>query len=347
MGRLSVIFCSCNRSRKIVVDCSLVKKGTDMSLRIILLLSTVSFSAVSNGAEVLVDRISGIVNSVPILNSEVQEKIRRGQVVLVSSYPAPQDADDQTKALQDEINFELVMQKVDELDLNVSDTELDTEIQGFLTRRKLSMDGLLEALHQQGVSYEEYKTDFRKQMIMRKFQGRVIQPLIKITDKDLESYLLKKSGATVDNLSVTLRKIFIRNDSDTAAVARGKESRVQQVYSKLKSGMNFEEAAKLYSDDADAQTTGGLMSPVKLNELSTNIKKEIAPLEEGGFTNPIESDSGFFIFALEKKNFLRDKNFQAQKQQLEFELRNEELQRQTQKWIIAQRRRSKIEIIKL
>ena len=318
-----------------------------MNMKSIVLLMMISVTTPLSAAEVLVDRIVGLVNSVPILRSEIQEKIRRGQVVLVSSYPAPKDADDQVKALEDEINFELVMQKVDQLDLNVSDTELDTEIAAFLKRRKLSMDGLLEALHQQGVNFEEYKSDFRKQMVMRKFQGRVIQPLIKITDKDLEGYLLRKSGSTSDNLSVTLRKIFIRNNSSTSAVARGKESRVQQIYSKLKSGMNFEEAAKLYSDDADVQTTGGLMSPVKLNELSANIKKEIAPLNEGGFTKPIESDAGYFIFALEKKNFLRDKNFQAQKQKLEYELRNEELERQTQKWIIAQRSRSKIEVIKL
>jgi len=318
-----------------------------MNMKSIVLLMMISVTTPLSAAEVLVDRIVGLVNSVPILRSEIQEKIRRGQVVLVSSYPAPKDADDQVKALEDEINFELVMQKVDQLDLNVSDTELDTEIEAFLKRRKLSMDGLLEALHQQGVNFEEYKSDFRKQMVMRKFQGRVIQPLIKITDKDLEGYLLRKSGSTSDNLSVTLRKIFIRNNSSTSAVARGKESRVQQIYSKLKSGMNFEEAAKLYSDDADVQTTGGLMSPVKLNELSANIKKEIAPLNEGGFTKPIESDAGYFIFALEKKNFLRDKNFQAQKQKLEYELRNEELERQTQKWIIAQRSRSKIEVIKL
>ena len=233
---------------------------------LVAVLSLLSFPLMAQ--ETLVDRIAAIVNGKPVMYSEIQKKIKKGQPVSLSQYPAKDSDSDYDKALNDEINYQLVLQKIEEFEIEISDADVDAEIQAFLKQRNLSPAGLREALRGQGMTYEEYQKDFRNQMIMRKFQGRVISPLIKITDKDIENYYIKKTGSTSENVRLRLRKIFISIPSGAVtAVRKAKEDRAKEVYGKLENGMDFVEAAKIYSDDPGAKESGGLMPAVKLNDL--------------------------------------------------------------------------------
>lgn len=312
----------------------------------LLFMSGMAYSTEKVSDETFVDGLAATVKSVPILHSEIQSKIERGQTVIISPYPAKEDASEFEKALQDQINFELILQRVDELELSVTESEIDSEISKFLSSRKLTLAGLQEALEQQGMTYEQYKEDFADQIVIRKFQGRVINPLIKITDKDLESYYLKRVGSTSENVSLKLRQIFIKTPSDSSdVVTEGKLDRAQEVYEKLKAGMDFGEAAKVFSDLPGATENGGAMAAIQLSDLSQQVRDVIAPLAEGEFTQPISTPAGYYIFFLEKRQFSGSSGFDKQKQRLEFELRSEELANQTQKWLVEQRRLSKIKII--
>ncbi len=303
-------------------------------------------AVVAQAQEQLVDRIVAIVNREPIMFSEVDEKIKKGHVVAVSDYPAEEGASDFDKALQDAINLELVKQKATELDIDVSDQDVDQEIQRFLESRQLNMEGLREALRGQGMSFEEYKADFKDQIILRHFQGHVISPLIKVTDKDVETYYLRKSGSSSESMRLVLRQILIKvPEGAVPEIEEGKLNLARSVHQKLSSGMAFEEAVKIFSDDTAARAKGGLMPEVSLKDLSSSIRTEVENLEVGKFTAPIKTGNGFHIFYLERKKFSGSDEFIKQKRQLEFELRNIELVAQTKKWLVEQRRKSKINII--
>lgn len=298
-------------------------------------------------ARTLVDRIVAEVNAEPILYSEVQAKIQRGQVVMVTEFPAGPDDPDFKRALNDEINFELIMQEIEKLELEVTDGEVEREINSFLESRNLTREGLDQALQQQGMSFERYREDFRNQMLLRKFQGRVISPLVKITDKDVEHYYLRKSGSTVDKINLTLRQIYIAiPDGASKVVVKSKLERARQVYDELKQGMDFAEAAKIYSDAANAKETGGLLpSSMKLSDLSEGIREAVKDLAVGKFTEPVEFAGGYYLFYVEKKDFGGNEDFDAKKRKLEFELRSQEIIAQTRRWLQQRRQKSKVRII--
>lgn len=296
--------------------------------------------------EVLIDRIAAVVGGHPILFSEVQQKVTRGPLVTVSDYPADETSQPFARALQDAVNFELVMQRAKELEIDVRDEEVDSEIKGFLESRGLEREGLQKYLDEQGLSYEDYKADFRDQMILRRFQGRVIAPLVKVTDKDVETYYLKKSGQTSDLLELTLRQILISVPAGSSdEVVQAKRQLALDVYKKLQDGMAFDEAVKVYSDDAKARETGGLMPGIKPRDLSGAIRSEVELLEVGQFTPPVRTSLGFHVFYLEEKQFAGGSEFEQQKRRLEMELKNVELALQTRRWLTEQRQRTKIEIV--
>ncbi len=297
--------------------------------------------------EVILDRIVAIVDGSPILYSEIQDKITKGPLVMVSEYPAEETAPPAERALQDAINFELVITKAREMEIDVLDDEVDAEIKMFLDSKNLTMEDLTKHLATQDTTILDYKTDFKDQMIFRRFQGRVINPLVKITDKDIETYYLKRSGSTSDLVELVLRQILISvagNASEDIVEAKRKLS--AEVHQKLLDGMAFAEAAKIYSDEEKARDNGGLMNPIKLKDLVGTIRTEVETLDIGQFTLPVRTSLGFHVFFLEEKRFAGSQEFQQQKRQLEFELRTLELQAQTRRWLQEQRQKTKVEIVK-
>lgn len=306
-----------------------------------------AFGASALAEETIVDRIVAIVDGSPILYSDLADKVNKGPLVMVSEYPADENAPAMERALQDSINFELVISKARELDIDVQDDEVDAEIKQFLESKNLTLEDLTKHLTSQSTTIEDYKDDFKDQMIFRRFQGRVISPLVKITDKDIETYYLKRSGSTSDLVELVLRQILISvsaNASDDIVDAKRKLA--AEVHQKLQDGMAFPEAAKIYSDEERAKENGGLMNPIKMKDLVGTIRAEVETLDIGQFTAPVRTSLGFHVFFLEEKRFAGSQEFQQQKRQLEFELRTSELQSQTRRWLQEQRQKTKVEVIK-
>ncbi len=318
-----------------------------IAINTLIFISSVAFCTALSAKEVLLDRIVAIVDGYPILYSEVMEKVNSGPLVMVSDFPAlPEDAPYE-RGLQDAINFELVMAKARDIEIEVTDGQVDAEIDRFIENRGQSKEGLMGFLEQQGTSYEDYRSDFRDLMVLRRFQGRVITPMVKITDKDVETYYLKKSGASAELVEITLRQIVMSVAADAAQeIIEAKRNRASEVIKKLGDGMPFVDAVKIYSDDESARESGGLMQGIKLKNLSGQIKSEVASLSKGEYSSPVRTDMGFHIFYIEEKKFSGSEEYLTKKKTLEYELRNLELASQTRKWLEQQRQQTKVTVIK-
>ncbi|MCX6105227.1 MAG: peptidylprolyl isomerase [Proteobacteria bacterium] len=296
--------------------------------------------------EVLLDKVAGVVAGRPILYSDIKTKVDKGPLVVVSEFPLDEAAAPYDRALQDAINFQLVLSRAKELEIDVRDDEVNEDIKAFLETRNLTRDGLLEHLKQTGMTFEDYKKDFKDQMILRKFQGRVIAPLIKLTDKDVETYYLKRAGAASDLLELILRQVLISVPAGaTPAVTEAKRRLAAEVHQKIADGMAFQEAVKIYSDDSQARESGGLMPPVRAKDLIGVIRSAVEPLEIGQFSLPVQTSIGFHVFLLDDKKFAGSRDFLSKKRQLEGELRNQELVEQTRHWLSEQRQRTKVELL--
>jgi peptidyl-prolyl cis-trans isomerase SurA len=296
-------------------------------------------------AEQLIDKLVAEVNGDAITLSEVQAKVEKGPLIEVSPFPAAENDPPLKVAMQDLINKKLVMQKASELDIEVTDDALNEEIKRFLERRNLNRDALNTALAQQGMTYDQYRDDFRTQMVINQFQGRELMPQIKVTDRDIQLYYLRNSGTMAENIRLTLRQLQISVPSNTVdTVKEGKKQLVEKVFQELEGGMPFEQAVKIYSDNEGARETGGLMPQIYLKDLAPQFQGAIKDLEEGKYTRPIETPVGYFIFQVGKREFTGSEEYKKQKPQLEAMLRQEEMGRLLSKWIEAQRRRSDIKI---
>ena len=305
---------------------------------LISLTSALSPVLAAEPGEILIDRVLAVVNGRPIFYGDIRRKIETGPLVVVSEYPANKDAAAQTRALNDAINFELIMGAAKDLDIDVSDADLDQEINRYLDEQKISKDKLAELLKNEGESLENYRRDFRNQMVLRRFQRRIIAPSIKVTDKDVETYYLTQSSSTAnDMIDVSLRQLLIKIDpSMNKELAEAKKALANDIYSKLKGGLDFIDAVGLYSDDPSAKKPDQKPMTLKLKDLSASMKSAIEPLRAGEFTTPITTPNGVMIFMLVEKKLGENRDFTSKKQKIEQELRMLELGNQTSKWLAEQ-----------
>ncbi|MEY4631695.1 MAG: hypothetical protein RIQ81_1815 [Pseudomonadota bacterium] len=312
----------------------------------LLLAAAGAWSLPALAAEELVDRVLGSVDGQAFLYSDVMTKVKTGPLVVISEYPASDQATPFERALQDTINFQIVLQKAKDLEIEVSDDELDAEINEFLQSRGLTKEGLERFLAAEKKSMEQYREDLRSNIVAARFQRRVIVPLIKVTDKDLETAYLKKSGSTSDLVEVTLRQVVIQiPETAGGVVADAKRSQAKEARAKIDAGVSFEDAVRLYSDYRQKAVRGGLMDPVRLRDLTPQIRREIERLDTGDVSQPVEIGSSIYIFKVEDRKISLGKDMQRKKLELENEIRNAELQNQLRRWLAEQRQRSRIEVI--
>jgi peptidyl-prolyl cis-trans isomerase SurA len=315
----------------------------------ILIAATVMGSAVVSSSavaqETLIDRIAAVVDGTPLMYSVVMDKVAHGPLILVSDFPADEKSPPFQRALQDLINLELINKKNKEMENDVRPEELESEINQYIQGRGLTREQLTQYLAREGKTYEDYKETFRVSLLVNRFQGRVINPLIKINDKDIENYFIRKTGTSSDFIQLELRMILISVGSDASPdMARAKQELAQEVFQKIQGGASFEEMARVYSDDPGTKASGGLMPKILLRDLSPNIRTAVEGLDAGRVTSPTRTDNGFLLFYVQNKSFALNEEFEKKKKELEFELRAQEIQGQTRRWLAGQRQRSKIEI---
>jgi peptidyl-prolyl cis-trans isomerase SurA len=304
------------------------------------------FAGKANCAEKLIDRLLAEVNGEPVLLSEVQEKVDNGPLVVVSSYPASESDPAFKMALNDAINLKLIDQAALELGIEITDMILDEEIEKFLMRRNLDKAALMQVLQQQGITYERYREDFRSQMLFSQFQGRVIMPSVKITDKQIEAYYRSQQGGETADAELSLRQLFVALPANSPeSIKAGKLGLLKQIRQELSDGLEFSKAVKLYSDSESLREKGGLMPSISLNDLAPAFRKAVESLEVSQSSEIVQTDAGYFIFYLEDKKFVGSRSFEAMKPKIESELRQKEISSETSRWIEARRRKSDVKIL--
>ena len=305
----------------------------DNNLKLLIFFLLSLFVAGKAVAEVLVDEIVAVAGDHPILFSEAREKVDTGPLIVISDYPSPATASKMTRAINDLINIQLVNAKLEELEIEVTPEQVKKQITAFLQRRGLSQTDLLEFLRSQGKTYADYERDFKNQMLIRQFQQAVIVPSIKVTDADVKTLYLKKFGHTSNLVTLSLHQILVPSDQ---------KATIEKVHQQLRAGtLDFAQAIKLYHDPE----VSAVMPKLLLKDLASEIRESVKDLEEGEFTPPVLTASGYHIFYLAAKTLKDDSDFQARKEELELELQNTELQKQTRLWLQRHRAQSGVKML--
>lgn len=83
---------------------------------------------------------------------------------------------------------------------------------------------------------------------------------------------------------------------------------INEAYTKLQSGMEFKDAARFYSDDDKTKGKGGYIGFFGINKYDINFENAVFELEDGQYSEPFESPSGWHIVKRISKKGVQDYN---------------------------------------
>lgn len=315
-------------------------------LNIIILLTIVAtFPAVSRAE--IIDSVAAIVNDEIITSYEVD----KGVLLLIKEAEknGSLSDDDRAKlrktALNRLIDKKLVDQKVKELNITVPEDELRQAIEDVKKQNKLTQENLVSALNAQGLSYAQYEAQLREQIERLKLMGQEVRAKIQVGEKELREYYNDNIKSFSTDTTFRARHIFFRLDKDPDPKEITKVmSNALMVLQKAKSGDDFAELAKKYSDDPQAAKDGGELGVFKKGDMLPAIEDNVINMQPGDISDLVITPAGFHIIKLEERTLGGSRSFEEVKGEIEEMLYKKKSEERFSQWLADLRKAAAIEI---
>jgi peptidyl-prolyl cis-trans isomerase SurA len=184
---------------------------------------------------------------------------------------------------------ELQLQTADRAGVRISDSELNDSIIRIARNNQMELQQFISFLESNGDSYEEFRENVRKQMIIQRIQRGRVQSEISITEKEFEAFLKTDESLLELEPELFVRQILVQTLSEA-----------KKAITKINNGENFSDLAKEISISSNAMN-GGAMNWRKAPEMPELFANALENKKVGELTEPIESGAGYHILKLEDK----------------------------------------------
>jgi peptidyl-prolyl cis-trans isomerase SurA len=266
-----------------------------------------SFLLVVPAADAAVlDRIAAIVNNEVVTLSEVQEEglpeIQKVMKDYVESEQEAQLAKVYHKYLDQLIVRRLQLQEAKKDQLAPSAGEVNATIEDLKRKNGFKTDDeLRRALLTEGLTLEAFRRRVAEQLALGRVTTREVRNKIIVDDREIRAFYEAHRDKFKRTPEVTLRHILItlpaRASLEGPVQARAK---AEEALAKLRSGADFAEVAKAYSEGPTAQT-GGLLGTMRRGEMAPEIEEQAFTLPVGQVSGIIQTNTGLNIIKVESR----------------------------------------------
>jgi peptidyl-prolyl cis-trans isomerase SurA len=303
--------------------------------------NTSVFSAPSSSERQLIERVEASVNGQLILISDLS-KFRtslnlRGQ--LDPLFSGTSLATKGTNITDQEIVQFLVNEHLIQEEFEISDTEVEQEINSIQATNQIDRNTLTQALNMEGYSFQDYFEMIRVSIAKRNLIDRDIRTKAFISDDDVKNYyfnqIVHDSHLEYHTQIIVIDPSRFRNEQlaiDTA----------QRALEQIRSGESFEEVAQRFSSGPNA-SRGGDLGFLAERSMSPQIREGIQGLSVGGVSEVIGSSSSrMMIVRLKDVRSGKEDQFEREKEKIRNALAAKEYQRQIELWLDRKRQKAMI-----
>lgn len=251
---------------------------------------------------VSVDKIVAVVNNIIIAQSDVNIVLAAVEAEYTALYSDPKELANELRKVKENIvnqmvEEKLVLSEAQKYEIKVSEETIANRIDA-LKERFPTEELFEEVLLSQGVTLKELQNRFYNQEIMKKAVDYFVRSKIEIDPLEIKQFYQKRKKELLTSEQVRVSTILIQF---TKPVDESKALKTAgEVLKRLKSGEEFENLVKLYSQGANI-AEGGNLGVITKGDLIEEIDEAIFNLEEGGVTGVIKTEHGYRIFKVYEK----------------------------------------------
>jgi peptidyl-prolyl cis-trans isomerase SurA len=296
----------------------------------------------------VVNAIAAIVNDEIVTLYEVNRESQ--PVIREAEKKAAIDAAVRTQirraALEHLIEKKLLEQKVKELNIKVSDEEVRQAIEDVKRQNNMSsQEALVSALASQGLTFEQYRAQLQEQIEKLKLVSMEVRAKIQVGETEMREYYEANRSKYSEDETFQARHIFFRtSEKAPAEEIKRTMSTALMVLAEAKSGKDFAELAKTYSEDPAARKDGGALGSFKKGDMMPELEAAILGMKPGEVSELVYTPSGFHIIKLEERSSGKIKPFESVKADIEDILYRKKSEERFNQWAKELRAKASIEM---
>jgi peptidyl-prolyl cis-trans isomerase SurA len=306
-------------------------------LFLLVVTSTLSWGPCFGAAPIYSDRVAAVVNGDVILESEVKEQkqpfVRQNFAMPLGVVP-PGKWPTEKEILDELVIIRLLEQEASKKGIQMTDQGLDSAIASLRKRNNLSYDKFIMFLAAKGLNYADYRKMMKRQMVLSALVSRELNQKAAVTEKDAQEYY-KENKDKIDEQyeklmerltasrepqeeekpkvpthkevftggKLRLRQIILHMTNP--ADKKEKEKIIQtvhKIFDDVKTGADFGQLAKKYSQDSSS-SKGGDLGFLDYRDMSPNMQKLVQQMKVGEVAPPLSTKNSLIILNLaEAKN---------------------------------------------
>lgn len=249
-----------------------------------------------------VDYIVALVNSEPVTNFEVRQRLLRLEQQALAQGQALPPRDEMAKQVLEQLVVErALLQQATELGLRVDEASLMQAEQGLAAQNQMSLEAFRRRVIAEGLDPNKVRNDLRNQILLERLREREINARVNVSEADIDAYIEGRRNASSDVAEVNLGHVLIQvPDGATEAQVRELQARAQGVAERLRAGADLAAQAKEFSQGSEA-STGGLMGLRPLSRLPELFVQAVRSLPVGAVAGPLRSAAGFHVLKVMDK----------------------------------------------
>ena len=244
------------------------------------------------------DRIAAVVNEDVILRSELDRAIAniRGQYAGKENQLPPPDVLER-QVLERLVLTRLQIARATDAGIVASDEDLENAVRGVAQQNGMTVDQLRERIAQDGMSFAEFRTNLRDEIITQKLRQSFAQGRINVSEAEVDAAMAAASATASQQFHLAHILVGVPDGAtpEQLATAQKKIEGVQGLITKGE--MTFAAAAVRYSDSPNA-LEGGDLGWRSLNEIPPAFAQTIQQMQTGQVIGPIRGPSGFQLLQL-------------------------------------------------
>ncbi len=252
-------------------------------------------------AQEVLDKVVAVVDNEIIMQSELDFQTN---IMIAQQRVDPNKKNIKMQILNSLIEEKLLYAQAKLDSITVTDEEVNRQVE-YRIELFIQNYGSKEKVEQMyGMSIEKIKREMRddvKKYLMAETLKQKKFGLIEATRKEVEDFYTEyKDSLGLIPEKYKIAHIFINPKASEKVKLKAKEFALTLIDS-IKSGKDFAELAKKYSEDPGSAVLGGDLGFTKRGKLVPEFEAAAFALEDGQVSNPVETVFGFHIIQLLEK----------------------------------------------
>jgi peptidyl-prolyl cis-trans isomerase SurA len=250
---------------------------------------------------VLLDRVVAVVNDEALTQFEIDEQKKSVLAQMKSQNVAPPAPDVLDKQLLDRLITErAIMQFAKENGVKVDDTQVERAILRIAQDNKLAPDDFRVALKKEGIEYEKYREDIRKEIVIQRLRDREVDSRVTVSDSEVEAFIASQNTQAGSDVEYRISHILVVvPERASPEQIDAKRRRAEEALKQVRDGTDFAQVAAGYSDAPDALQGGSLgwRPAARLPNVFVESAKTMKP---GDVSTVLRSATGFHVIKLQE-----------------------------------------------